>query len=179
VLRLFVLVKRGRAVGGLKRIATIVATVGVMAGVPISPASAAVTYTATDLPYVVAGHDLWQYTYVVSGPLAAFNAVNLLFAPTLYSELVMTHSSTAVDAVTAEPIPALPADGQLTITALADIPGGTDETIDLDFLWLGVGSPGSQTYEVLADQFNVLDRGETRLAGIQGVLNPHPCLARL
>jgi hypothetical protein len=164
--------------GGIRRIATIVAMVGAMVGGAVSPASAGVTYTATDLT----GQNLWHYTYVVSGPLPENNAVNLLFDPTLYSELVVTGLSSGVDVLEAQPNPNLQVDGLLIISARSGIPGGipggAEETVDLDFLWLGVGSPGSQAYEVLDDQFNLLGTGETRLTGTQGVPEP-PTLALL
>lgn len=138
-----------------------------------SLASATVTYTTTDLPDVVSGQDLWRYHYTVGAPLAAFNTVNLLFTPTLYSDLDVTGSSAGVSALVTQPDAGFSADGQVTVTALADILGTATETIDVDFVWLGTtGTPGSQRYELLDDQFSLLGSEQTRLAGSQ--LAPEP-----
>lgn len=138
-----------------------------------SQAPAAVAFTATNLADTTPGEDLWHYSYTVGGPLPLFNAVNLLFSPTLYRDIAVTASSAGVLALETQPDPALPADGQLTVTAVIDILAGGSETVDLDFVWLGTGTPGEQAYEVLDDQFTVIASGQTRLAGsVQGTPEP-------
>lgn len=131
-----------------------------------------VTYTATDLPNVVPGQDLWRYAYTVTEPLPAFHSINLLFSPALYSDLSVIAFSAGVTALETQPNPGMPADGQLTITADTGIPTGAEETAELNFVWLGVGIPGSQVFEFLDDQFNVLASGVTSLTGTQAVPEP-------
>ena len=137
-------------------------------------ASAAVTYTATDLADTVPGQDQWRYTYTISAPLPLFHSVNLLFSPLLYADLAVSGSSTGLSPVVSQPDTLLPADGQLTVTATTGIPIGATETVDLDFIWLGGGVPGSQPYELLDDGFSIIEPSPrlTRLAGSLSIPEP-------
>jgi len=133
-------------------------------------ASAGVSYTVTDLPDTTPGQDLWRYQYSIGGPLAAFNAINLLFAPTDYSDLSVIGSTARVSALAAQPDPTFPADGMLTVTALNLLLATDVETVDLDFIWLGgTGrAPGAQDYQVLDENFIEVGSARTRLTGTQG-----------
>lgn len=137
-------------------------------------ASASVTYTATDLADTVPGQNLWRYTYTVSAPLPPLYSVNLLFSPLLYADLAVFGSTTGLSPLVLPPDAFLPADGQLTLTATSGIPVGANETVELDFTWLGLGVPGSQSYEVLDDGFNVVGTSpqQTQLAGSVPVSEP-------
>lgn len=137
-------------------------------------ASASVTYTATDLADTVPGQNLWRYTYTVSAPLPFLYSANLLFSPLLYADLAVYGSSAGLSPLVVQPDAFLPADGQLTLTATSGIPVGTNETVELDFTWLGSGVPGSQSYEVLDDTFNVVGPSpqQTQLAGSVPVPEP-------
>lgn len=138
-----------------------------------SLATAGVVFTASDLPDVIPGQDLWHYSYTVSGPLPAFSSVNLLFSSALYSDLFVTGSGPEVIGLETQPDASLGADGQLTVTAIIDLLASTSATVDLDFVWLSVGAPGSQAFEVLDDQFNVIGSGQTALSGaVQTVPEP-------
>jgi len=140
-------------------------------------ASAGVTYTVTDLPDTTPGQDLWRYHYSISGPLTASNAINVLFSPPAsYSNLLVTGSTSGISPLVAQPDPALPADGMLTVTALNTLLATDVETVDLDFVWLGgpTAAPGSQAYEVLDDSFNTVSSGQTQLAGTQPGPQPVP-----
>lgn len=137
-------------------------------------ASAAVTYTATDLADTLPGQDQWRYTYTISAPLPLFHSVNLLFSPLLYADLAVSGSSSGLSPAVSQPDTLLPADGQLTVTATSGIPVGATETVDLDFIWLGGGVPGSQPYELLDDGFSIIEPSprQTRLAGSLSIPEP-------
>lgn len=136
--------------------------------------AATVSYSTTDLADAVIGQDRWRYHYAIAAPLPAFSAVNLLFDSSLYADLVVHGSSPDLAVFETPPDPFLPADGQLTVMALTDILGTTTETVDLDFVWLGVGEPGRQAYELLDDFFNVVSPLplQTHLAGSQSLPVP-------
>lgn len=128
-------------------------------------ASVMITYTAYDLPDLASGQDLWHYEYTLSGTLPAFNAVNILFPGDLYSDPAVTDESRGVFTFLTPPDPFFPADGLLNVTALTDIAGGSSESVGLDFVWLGAGTPGRQSYEVLSDFFDVIGAGQTSAVG--------------
>lgn len=125
--------------------------------------AATVTYMATDLADTLVGQDLWQYTYVINGPLASFNSANVLFAPANFADLNLVSNSDpgSLDVVNTQPDPFLPADGQSTMLALVDLSGSFSALIDVSFVWLGAGAPGSQPFQILDDQFNLIAEGRT------------------
>jgi hypothetical protein len=136
--------------------------------------AATVSYSTTDLVDVVIGQDRWRYHYTIAAPLPAFNYVNLLFDPSLYANLVVHGSTPDLSVFETQPDTFLPADGQVTVMALTDILGATTETVDLDFVWLGAGQPGGQSYELLDDFFNDVSPSplQTHLAGSQSLPVP-------
>jgi len=136
--------------------------------------AATVSYSTTDLDDVVIGQDRWRYHYTIAAPLPAFNYVNLLFDPSLYAHLVVHGSTPDLSVFETQPDTFLPADGQVTVMALADILGTTTETVDLDFVWLGAGQPAGQSYELLDDFFNNVSPAplQTHLAGSQSLPVP-------
>lgn len=140
-----------------------------------APAHAAsVTFVAVDLADVTPGEDLWQYGYVIRGPLDPFYAVNLLFSPTDYRGLTLDEVSDpgSIDVVLTEPDPGLPADGQGTATALLALSGTDTAGLKISFIWTGAGTPGSQTFQVLDDLFNVVQIGVTTPPAPPGVDAP-------
>lgn len=58
--------------------------------------------------------------------------------------------------------------------ATSGLPVGASETVNLDFLWLGGGVPGTQPYELLDDGFSIIEPSPrlTRLAGSLSIPEP-------
>ena len=127
---------------------------------------AAIEFTATDLPDVVAGSDLWRYDYVVSGVIFdAFQAFTVYFDPANYSDLsgpATANASWLVDVFQPDVIFGTPVDGAFFAQALVD---GAPLTapFSVDFVFLGSGAPGAQPYDLSAfdAQGNFIDIIET------------------
>jgi hypothetical protein len=118
-----------------------------------------VSYVATDLADINAGEDLWRYDYAISGPMDAYQSVNLLFAEASYASL-MLESNDAELSVLLTPS-GLGLDGQATATALSAIAAAPPVALAVSFVWLGGGMPGSQSFEYLDDGFSVIGTGLT------------------
>lgn len=141
------------------------------------PAQAAsVVYSAVDLPDAVAGEDLWQYEYTITGAFAAFDTLTIEFAHGLYDQLDLTIATAVLDAQ--PPLAGFPgADSLLQFTALSAHASLVDSAA-VSFVWLGTGTPGAQTYSV-ADEFgNVYQNSVTRLEGAQQAV-PEPATLAL
>lgn len=130
--------------------------------VPASAATSPVDFISTDLTDVTNGQDLWHYQYFIKRQsLPSFYAVNLVFSPSLYGDLTITGFSSGLSVLATQPDSGLPADGLITATALYGALFDGSETVDLDFVWLGSGAPGSQSFEILDDSFNVVSTAQT------------------
>lgn len=155
-------------------------------------ATSNITYAATDLPDVTSGQDLWHYAYALNGPLSAFAAVEISFSSDLFTALWVTNESESLSTFLTQPDPYLSADGYLNITAINDISVGEIARVEMNVVWKGIGPPGSQAYQVLDDQFNVVGTGQTiwasapvpepatvalMLAGLLVVLTVRKCTA--
>lgn len=135
-------------------------------------AEAGVRYTVSDLPDVTLGEDLWHYSYRIDGPLPSFGAANIFFGASDFANLALTGFGADVSPLLVQPDPSLGWDGQLTATLLSPLGIGGFETVELDFVWLGVGSPTAQSFELLDDSFNVIGGGSTRLLTSSSVSEP-------
>lgn len=152
-----------------------------LAGAALFAATAAqavgVSYLATDLADTTPGQDLWAIDYTVSGPLANFESINLLFSPDLYGEIgsaVSGNPSALEVAPPVQPDAGNVLDGFVGITALADHAAGPIGIVNVSFVWLGAGRPGAQTFEILDTSFNVVGTAQT----VAGVV-PEPAAAWL
>jgi hypothetical protein len=125
-------------------------------------AAPSVTYLASDLPDVVVGEDLWSFDYTITGPLASFESINLLFSPAKYGAnmMVISNDPTLSPLIT-PPTLAPEADGVLSVTALDMVPTNGSAHLKIQFVWTSNGMPGPQPFEVLDDQFNVTSVGMT------------------
>ena len=115
-------------------------------------AAVLITYQATDLPNVPGPADRWQYSYQVSGSFGLAGGFNILFSPLLYSNLEPSAPQNLGDwnvvvAAQPNPDPVVLADGLYTAVAIAANPS-LATTFIVTFDWLGVGTPGSQPFEV-------------------------------
>ena len=130
-----------------------------------APAMAAsVSYQVTDLADTTPGQDLWRIDYLVSGPLSQDNQINLLFLPSVFSDvnLVSNSAQAQIDvAPVIQPDIGLPADGELTLTALTELDAKFKGHVEVNVVWSGTGKPGAQSFEVLDSSFNVSASGQT------------------
>ncbi|MEF8712692.1 MAG: hypothetical protein V5B39_03810 [Accumulibacter sp.] len=122
-----------------------------------------VRYVASDLPDAVPGFDRWRYDYTVSGPVAQYFSLNLLFSPALYADLdlVTPPDPSRWSSLVVAPEPAFPADGWVGLTALVAQLTGEASPLSVEFSWLASGTPGSQWFEVLDDFFSRIGIGPT------------------
>jgi len=146
--------------------------VALLPGTPVQALT--LHYQAVDLDDSIAGSDLWRYDYQLSGSVDSLESVNLLYSPTSYSGLDL---KSALDgnrwlSVVTDPVPGLPADGILSLTAV--VPQGASEQTDfaLEFIWLGNGTPGDQPFELLDDSFDLIASGSTVPAGAPAIPEP-------
>lgn len=128
-------------------------------------AAPGVTFLATDLADTTAGEDLWQFDYSITGPLAEFESVNLLFTPSDFSPaLAVLTSDISISTTVTAPVASPAADGQVLATAMAPLPSNAFAAMSVQFVWTGAGRPGAQSFEVLDDHYNVLLTGTTMMA---------------
>ena len=124
--------------------------------------AATLQFEATDLVDTTVGQDLWQYRYVPTASFNAFEGFNVLFAPTLYSDLQDPPAPVNGDwaAASTQPDAGLPADGLYTATAQLDNAALTDP-FTITFVFHGAGAPGSQSFEFFNSNFDVVGSGLT------------------
>lgn len=145
-----------RATTGLARL---VAGSALLCAMAVHAAAPAVSYRALDLADTTAGQDLWQIDFTVTGGLALFESVNILFDAASYAGIGVLGGDARLSIQAIDPLPALPADGSLTLTATEAVPSPVFASAQV--VWSGTGTPGSQAFEVLDDQFNVTATGMT------------------
>ncbi|CAN5846720.1 hypothetical protein BH11PSE8_BH11PSE8_37800 [soil metagenome] len=121
-----------------------------------------VTFVATDLADTTLGEDLWQYDYSVSGPMQVFGQINIFFVQPSYASLTGLSNDATIDVLPTQPDTSLPADGYVTLTALSPLLAADQAHLGVSFVWKGTGAPGSQAFEVLDDQFNMIGGGITQ-----------------
>jgi len=124
--------------------------------------AAAIRYEAADLVDATPGEDLWLYRYRVEG--AAFpagNGFSVLFDLGLYEQLVAGAAPNADwDVLALQPDPLLTSDG--LYDALAPVgPASLADRFEVSFVWLGVGTPGSQSFELYDGSVQTIESGLT------------------
>jgi hypothetical protein len=148
-----------------RRMAPALRAVGVAAlslACTMAPA-ASVSYQATNLADVVAGQDLWQLDYTLTGPFDTFDAVNLLFASDRYASIQLLSMSPtgSLDVLLTQPDVQLGTAGQLNLSALQSLPGTFLSKVAVRLVWTDQASPGAQPFEWLDADFNVKASGMT------------------
>lgn len=144
------------------------ALLGVLFSLLSSHASATtIHYEVIDLPDTTPGDDLWQYQYEVSGHIFNENdGFSIVFdlADFAYLEDPPPPPNGDWDVLSLQPDPLLPHDGLYDGLALVDAASLTDR-FTISFIWLGVGQPGSQPFEIYAlaadDDITILETGYT------------------
>jgi hypothetical protein len=128
-----------------------------------------VSYATVDLPNAVPGMDLWQYQYTVSdATFAADQGFSIYFDETLYAALDKATAPSGWDPIVLQPDEFL---GPGLYDALAMVDGAPFATpFTVDFVWLGTGMPGVQSFEVYALDGTgwpkVLESGQTAAAPV-------------
>jgi hypothetical protein len=132
----------------------------------LSQAALVVQYQATDVADVTPGLDTWQYHYIVSGNLDVGGGFTLVFDESLYSDLALLPPFDPVwFSIVTQPDPGLPASGLVSQTNLGPGTAFNGSAFDLQFTWLGAGTPGSQPFDVLDGNGDFVASGATVLPG--------------
>jgi len=141
---------------GFRRVASLVALCFLCCN---AASATAINFTVSN----IAGNT-WQYSYVVSGhTFLTDETFEILFDENLYTNLQDPPPAVAgwmllVFQPEVPPNPNLP--GIYSATAQSDgAPLGSPFVIQ--FEWLGIGTPGSQPFNVYDSSFNLIDSGQT------------------
>jgi hypothetical protein len=114
------------------------------------------------------GGNTWEYAYTIENDTLGFNIeeFTIYFEHGLYDNLLVTTPMADWDELAVNPdvILGSPEDGFFDALALGSgiAPGQTLSGFSVSFDWLGAGSPGTQTFEVVdPDTFVSVDSGDT------------------
>jgi hypothetical protein len=121
------------------------------------------------------GGDQWTYGYTVTNDLLGvpIQEFAVFFDPALYANLSSPGAPPGWNPLVLQPDPFLPDDGVFDVLALtlpaAILPGRSLSGFQVAFRFLGVGTPGAQSFEVIdPSTFGILE------SGITSALPPHP-----
>jgi|SoiMethySBSTD1v2_1073268.scaffolds.fasta_scaffold920752_2 hypothetical protein len=123
---------------------------------PNPPPPPSVSYSATDLPDQNPGEDLYRYEYALHDFLVSADGTGfkVLFDPAHYTSLQAVTPPLGLEPnwsiTSVEPI-AGARDGYFYAGARVPYPSPPLAGFVIDFVWLGVGTPGSQPFEITGD----------------------------
>jgi hypothetical protein len=126
-------------------------------------ARGAVIFTATDLNTPSGGGQVWQYTYTLTGLTLQVNqGFSIYFSGDLYRDLQDPPPSVNADwsVISVQPDLILHQPGFYDGQALRDSPSLAD-TFRVTFVWLGLGTPGSQPYDIYNADYSIRFSGTT------------------
>ncbi|MEO7386772.1 MAG: hypothetical protein ABIX37_07555 [Gammaproteobacteria bacterium] len=130
---------------------------------------------ATTVAYSVANvaGDNWNYSYALSNDTlaSAIREVSIYFDPASFANLAITSAPAGWDTIIIQPDPGLPAAGFADILALPGglAPGATLGGLAISFTYLGTGTPGSQSFDVVdPESFATLASGTTSAVPLPG-----------
>lgn len=131
-------------------------------GHPQAATATSILFSATNLPDVPGGGDLWEYEYNLanlSTPLLADQGFAVFFDYTLYDLLHAATAPAGWSPIVANPIPATQSDG--FYDALALINGPPNGPFRVRFTWKGASGsqPGSQPFEIYELDFTANPEG--------------------
>jgi hypothetical protein len=120
-------------------------------GQPRVATAASILFSATNLPDVPGGGDLWEYEYSLddlSTPLLSDQGFAVFFDYTLYDMLHAPTAPAGWSPLVANPIPATQSDGFYDALALVNAP--PNGPFQVRFTWKGAAGsePGSQPFEI-------------------------------
>lgn len=126
---------------------------------PLNSQAVTLTYEATDLFDTTVGEDLWQYKYSLGG--YTFNTgygFSIDFALGQYDQITPVSVSADWSILALQPDAGIPANGVYDAQALVD--GASLATpFIVNFVWLGAGSPDSQSFLVYDPTFATIPGG--------------------
>lgn len=125
--------------------------------------AATIAYTVTDLVDEVSGEDLWLYTYRVSDfNFGAGQGFNTTFVSSLFTKLQTPPSLVNADwdALTLQPDLLLSSAGLYDAQALRNTPSLAND-FKVTAVWLGTGTPGSQSFTIYDSNFATIEQGQT------------------
>lgn len=133
--------------------------------------STAINATSITYDLVNIGGNTWEYTYNISNDtlLGGIEEFTVFFDYTLYVNLSITTIPADWDPIAIQPDPGLPDDGFYDALALVTgiAPGGSLGGFGVQFDYLGVGTPGDQSFDIIdSNTFATLDSGTTQLAAV-------------
>ncbi len=146
----------------------LIAKATLVALMPAGALAAAVTTTASP---AAPGSNLWTIKYVVTASAddATIEQFTIYFERALYADLAVAASPPAWDSLVVQGDPALPADGFFDALALGAgvVAGASQGGFAVSFLFLGLGAPGRQRFEVVDRvSFDVLEAGSTVISTV-------------
>lgn len=125
--------------------------------------AATITYTATNLADTTPGEDLWAFSYILDGFTFALNqGFTIFFDDNLFTKLQTPPPpvNAAWDVLTVQPDLALGSNGFYDGLALSPSPSLVNP-FRVNFVWLGVGTPGSQSFTIYNPDFSTVIEGQT------------------
>ena len=126
------------------------------------------------------GGNTWRYDYTLGNETAdPIDSFTVFFALNVFENLAVLSSPASWDSFVAQPDPFLPDDGffdTFDLTFFGVNPGETLSGFSVGFDFLGVGTPGSQPFDV--NPFGTISSGVTRL-GSGGDPTPVPAPSTL
>jgi hypothetical protein len=111
--------------------------------------------------------ETWRYDYYVTNDTldAPIDEFTIWFDWNLFGEILFPLAPAGWDPIAIQPDTNLPHDGFYDALALGAgiLPGATLGGFSVQFTWLGIGTPGSQAFDIVNPvDFSVLDTGMTR-----------------
>lgn len=120
-------------------------------------------FSATDLPDVSPGENLYRYDYTLDGfPFSAGFGFSVQFTPTLFALLQSPPPATGSewDIISLQPDVGLPDDGLYDARTLVSSPSQLSG-FSVEFVWLGSSDPGAQPFTVYNASFAPIESGQT------------------
>ena len=143
-----------------------------------------IAYTASNLPDIVPGEDLWRYDYMVSDrSFLQSEFFDIYFSSALFGTLTAGPAPNADWDVAIlqqpEPLNLPPFDrGMFDAFALNDAPS-LSGAFSVSFVFLGPGTPGSQEFDIFNANFELVESGNTSVPVPGDIVVPEPSTAAL
>jgi hypothetical protein len=124
---------------------------------------AAISYQATDLTDTTVGQDLWRYSFTIDGYVfQTGQGFSVFFDSPFYRNLQnpQPSSSSEWSMLAVQPDLILQQPGFFDGQALVNSPSLANP-FQVDFVWLGLGTPASQSFSIYDVNFSTLSSGST------------------
>ena len=145
----------------MKKILTLFIAIVLFLGITSTANATTILYDVSNL-----SGSTWEYNYTVKNDSLGVDIeeFTVWFDYTLYENLAVTSAPSDWDPIVIEPDASLPDDGFYDALALVSgiAPGASETGFSASFDWLGIGTPGSQFFEIVdPNTFATLDSGNT------------------